>query len=85
MTRFFNISNFKSLCFKRIRYNIDKLTGGDYMTATEKIIKEIEILSEQERQQIYDKIKQRDMSSAVVSLGDNQSWWDNEEDDIYNE
>lgn len=55
------------------------------MTGTEKIIKEIEMLSEQERQRVYDKIKQRNMSSAVVLLGDNQSWWDNEEDDIYNE
>ena len=56
-----------------------------YMSIPEKIIKEIDMLSEQERQKVLDKIKEKYMAEDVVLLGENYSWWDNEEDDIYNE
>lgn len=56
-----------------------------YMSIPEKIMREIDMLSEQERQQVLDKIKEKYMSSDVVFLGESYSWWNNEEDDIYNE
>ena len=55
------------------------------MSIPEKFIKEIDILSEQERQKVLDKMKEKYMASDIVLLGENYSWWDNEEDDIYNE
>lgn len=55
------------------------------MSILERIIKEIDMLSEKERQKILDKIKEKYMSEDVVLLGENYSWWDKEEDDIYNE
>ncbi|MBU6081772.1 MULTISPECIES: hypothetical protein [Bacillaceae] len=55
------------------------------MSIPEKIIKEIDMLSEQERQKVLDKIKEKYMTPDVILLGENYSWWDNEEDDIYNE
>lgn len=56
-----------------------------YMSIPEKIIKEIDMLSQQERQKVLDKIKEKYMSTDVILLGENYSWWDNEEDDVYNE
>lgn len=56
-----------------------------YMSIPEKIIKEIDMLSEEERQKVLDKIKEKYMDQDVILLGENYSWWDNEEDDIYNE
>lgn len=55
------------------------------MSIPEKIIKEIDMLSEEERQKVLDKIKEKYMDQDVILLGENYSWWDNEEDDIYNE
>ncbi len=55
------------------------------MSIPEKIIKEIDMLSEQERQKVLDKIKEKYMTPDVILLGENYSWWDNEKDDIYNE
>jgi len=55
------------------------------MSIPEKIIKEIDMLSEQERQKVLEKIKEKYMAKDVILLGENYSWWDNEEDDIYNE
>jgi hypothetical protein len=54
------------------------------MSIPDKIIKEIDMLSEQERQKVLDKIKERYMNKDVILLGENYSWWNNEEDDIYN-
>ena len=56
-----------------------------YMYTPEKIIKEIDMLNEQERQKVLDKIKEKYMTTDVILLGESYSWWDNEEDDIYNE
>ena len=56
-----------------------------YMSIPEKVIKEIDMLSEQERQKVLDKIKEKYLASDVILLGKNYFWWDNEEDDIYNE
>lgn len=55
------------------------------MSIPEKIIKEIDMLSEQERQKVLDKIKEKYMATNGILLSENYSWWDNEEDDIYNE
>lgn len=55
------------------------------MSIPEKIIKEIDILSTQDRQKVLDQIKGKYMAEDVVLLGENYSWWNNEEDDIYNE
>jgi len=55
------------------------------MSILDKIIKEIDMLSEQERKKVLDKIKEKYMTEDVILLGENYSWWDNEEDDIYNE
>jgi hypothetical protein len=55
------------------------------MSVPERIIKEIDMLSEQDRKKVLEKIKEKYMTSDVLSLGENYSWWDNEEDDIYNE
>lgn len=55
------------------------------MSNPDKIIKEIDMLSEQERKKVLDKIKEKYMVEDVILLGENYSWWDNEEDDIYNE
>ncbi|GGP16970.1 hypothetical protein [Oceanobacillus neutriphilus] len=55
------------------------------MSIPEKIIKEIDMLSEQDRQMVLDKIRKKYMATDVVLLGENYSWWDNEEDDIYND
>jgi len=54
------------------------------MSMPDKIIQEIEMLSEHDRQKVLDKIKEKYMASDVILLGGNYSWWDNEEDDIYN-
>jgi|GEM_PF-3344851 len=56
-----------------------------YLSIPEKIIKEIEMLNEQERQKVLDQIKEKYMDKDVILLGENYSWWDNEEDDIYSE
>ncbi|WP_240378009.1 hypothetical protein [Bacillus piscicola] len=55
------------------------------MSIPERIIKEIDMLSEQDRKKVLDKIKEKYMATDVLMLGENYSWWDNEEDDIYNE
>ncbi|MEI3609400.1 hypothetical protein [Pseudogracilibacillus sp. SO10305] len=55
------------------------------MSIPDKILKEIDMLSEQERQKVLKKIKEKYMAKDVVLLGENYTWWDNEEDDIYNE
>lgn len=55
------------------------------MSVPEKILEEIEMLNEQERQKVLDKIKQKYMTPEAVLLGANYSWWDNQDDDIYNE
>jgi hypothetical protein len=43
------------------------------------------MLSEQERQTVPYKIKEKYMTTDGILLGESYSWWDNEEDDIYNE
>ena len=55
------------------------------MSLPDKIIKEIDMLNEKDRQKVLDKIKEKYMASDVILLNKNYSWWDNEEDDIYNE
>ena len=55
------------------------------MSIPDKIIKEIDMLSEKDRQKVLDKIKEKYMSSDVILLNKNYSWWDNEEDDVYND
>ncbi|MDQ0300553.1 hypothetical protein J2S78_003021 [Salibacterium salarium] len=55
------------------------------MSIPEKIIKEIDMLSEEERKKVLEKIKEKYMSPDVILLNKNHDWWDNEEDDIYNE
>ncbi|MDC3414707.1 hypothetical protein NC797_06615 [Aquibacillus sp. 3ASR75-11] len=55
------------------------------MSLPDKIIKEIDLLNEKDRQKVLDKIKEKYMTSDVILLNENYSWWDNEEDDIYNE
>lgn len=55
------------------------------MSLPDKIIKEIEMLNDKDRQKVLDKIKEKYMSKDVILLNENYSWWDNEEDDIYNE
>lgn len=54
------------------------------MSTTEKIIKEIDALNNSERQKVLAKIKEKYMNKDAILLGENYSWWDNEEDDIYN-
>lgn len=54
------------------------------MSISDKIIKELDLLDENERQKVLDKIKDKYMFKDVVLLGNNYAWWDNE-DDIYNE
>ncbi|MBM7649948.1 mRNA-degrading endonuclease RelE of RelBE toxin-antitoxin system [Bacillus ectoiniformans] len=55
------------------------------MSISEKIIKDIEMLSEKERKQMLDKIKEKYMANDVILLSKSFDWWENEEDDIYNE
>jgi gamma-glutamyl phosphate reductase len=55
------------------------------MSKADRIIKELETLSEEERQKVLDKIKDKYMSKDAIVLNENYTWWDNEEDDIYNE
>jgi len=55
------------------------------MSLPDKIIKEIDMLSEKERQKVLDKIKDKYMSKDIILLNENYNWWDNGEDDIYNE
>jgi len=55
------------------------------MSIPDKIMKEVDMLSAQERQTVLDKIKEKYMATDVILLGENYSWWDNEEDAIYNE
>lgn len=54
------------------------------MSLPDKIIKEIDMLNEKDRQKVIDKIKEKYMANDVILLNENYSWWDNEEDDIYN-
>ncbi len=56
-----------------------------HMSTPEKIIKEIDMLREVDRRKLLDKINDKYMSKDVILLNENFSWWDNEEDDIYNE
>ena len=55
------------------------------MSISEKFIKELDRLSEKERQEVLEKIKEIYMSKDFILLSKNYSWWDNEDDDIYNE
>lgn len=55
------------------------------MSMPERIIQEIDMLSEHDRQKVLKKIKEKYMARDVILLGESYSWWDNEEDDIYNE
>ena len=55
------------------------------MSISDKIIKEIDMLSEKERKKLLEIIKEKYMSRDVILLSENYAWWDNEEDDIYNE
>jgi mRNA-degrading endonuclease RelE of RelBE toxin-antitoxin system len=55
------------------------------MSISEKFIKELDRLNEKERQEVLEKIKEKYMSKDFILLSKNYSWWDNEEDDIYNE
>jgi hypothetical protein len=43
------------------------------------------LVNEKERQEVLEKIKEKYMSKDFILLSKNYSWWDNEEDDIYNE
>jgi hypothetical protein len=55
------------------------------MSIADRIIKELDMLNEKERQKVLNKIKDKYMSKDAIVLGKNYTWWDNEEDDIYNE
>jgi hypothetical protein len=55
------------------------------MSISDKILKELDMLEEKERQKVLDKIKDKYMSKDVILLSKNYDWWDNKEDDIYNE
>lgn len=55
------------------------------MSMPDKIIQEIDMLGEHDKQKVLETIKEKYMATDVILLGDNYSWWDNEEDDIYNE
>jgi len=55
------------------------------MSISEKILKELEMLGEEERQKLLEKIKDKYMSKDVILLSKSYDWWNNEEDDIYNE
>ncbi|MET3683422.1 DNA polymerase III delta prime subunit [Alkalibacillus flavidus] len=55
------------------------------MSIPDKIIKEIDMMNESDRQKVLEKIKEKYMSKDVILLNENYNWWDNEEDDIYNE
>jgi len=44
-----------------------------HMSIPEKIIKEIDMLSEQNRQKVLDQIKEKYMAEDVVLLGENYS------------
>ncbi|WP_164669437.1 hypothetical protein [Virgibacillus doumboii] len=55
------------------------------MTNAERIMEELETLSEKELKKVLDKIKNKYMSQDATVVNENYSWWDNEEDDIYNE
>lgn len=55
------------------------------MSIPDKIVKEIDMLSDGERQKVLDKIKGKYMARDVILLSENYAWWDNEEDDICND
>ncbi|WP_180271550.1 hypothetical protein [Fredinandcohnia onubensis] len=55
------------------------------MSISEKILKELEMLGEEERQKLIEIIKDKYMSKDVILLSKSYDWWNNEEDDIYNE
>jgi len=48
------------------------------MSHPDKIIKEIEMLNEQDGQKVLYKIKEKYMEKDVILLNENYSWWDNE-------
>ncbi|MGD6830586.1 hypothetical protein ACQCT5_00395 [Sutcliffiella halmapala] len=50
------------------------------MSISEKIMKELDMLDEQERQEVLDKIKEKYMAKDVVLLSKSYDWRDNEED-----
>lgn len=55
------------------------------MSLPDKIIKKIDMLNVKDRLKVLEKTKQKYMANDVILLNENYSWWDNEEDDIYNE
>ncbi len=55
------------------------------MSKADRIFEDLETLSEKERQKVLEKIKEKYMTKDAIVLNDYYSWWDNEEDDIYNE
>ncbi len=55
------------------------------MSISDKIIQELDMLDERERQKVLKKIIDKYMSNEVIYLNENYAWWDNEEDDIYND
>jgi hypothetical protein len=55
------------------------------MSKADRIIKELETLSERELQKVLDIIKEKYMSKEAIVINENYTWWDNKEDDIYNE
>ncbi|MBM7662817.1 hypothetical protein JOC85_003628 [Bacillus mesophilus] len=56
------------------------------MSISERIIKDLEMLDEIEREKVLHKIIEKYISKdKAILLGKTFDWWNNEEDDIYNE
>ncbi|NIK12793.1 hypothetical protein [Alkalibacillus almallahensis] len=55
------------------------------MSNPDKIIKEIDMLNEVDRQIVLRKIKEKYMMQDSILLNNNYDWWDNEADEIYND
>ena len=55
------------------------------MSLPDKIINQIDKLNDKDRQKVLEKIKEKYMDDEIIRLNESYSWWDNEEDDLYNE
>ena len=55
------------------------------MSISDKILRELDMLDDEERKKILEQIREKYMSKDVIQLNKNYDWWNNEEDDIYNE
>ena len=55
------------------------------MTLPEKIMRDIDMLNEKDRQKDLKQIIEKYIAPDTISLNENYSWWDHEEDDVYND